>query len=249
MLNLPVEDMKAAFAKHNPGAKNAFVDGGKFTYPGIENGTWDVASAENERGKSTISTINFSLKNKPNYMYHIGIIDTDKDANYKHTLGLLANYTIPSIMEKPKITISNAVDTFGHFIYHRIDGATLKKDIAKDGGFVRVYEKDDFAHLLLVNPIKEGTRKHKVLSDELSKQILHSRIIKGMKVNTYTVWHNNTPGILIDIQYPSLNAMEISYITRNDKNVFVQSIIANHTKKNISRDDLNQLAYRCANEG
>ena len=56
---LTVEDMKAAFAKHNPGAKNAFVDGGKFTYPGIENGTWDVASAENERGKSTISTINF----------------------------------------------------------------------------------------------------------------------------------------------------------------------------------------------
>ena len=238
---LTLEDMKAAFAKHNPGAKNAFVDGGKFTYPGIENGTWDVASAENERGKSTISTINFSLKNKPNYMYHIGIIDTDKDANYKHTLGLLANYTIPSIMEKPKITISNAVDTLGDFTYHRIDGATLKKDIAKDGGFVRVYEKDDFAHLLLVNPIKEGTRKHKVLSDELSKQILHSRIIKGMKVNTYTVWHNNTPGILIDIQYPSLNAMEISYITRNDKNLFVQSIIANRTKKNISRDDLINL--------
>ena len=238
---LTVEDMKAAFAKHNPGANNAFVDGGKFTYPGIENGTWDVASAESERGKSTISTINFSLKNKPNYMYHIGIIDTDKDANYKHTLGLLANYTIPSIMEKPKITISNAVDTLGDFTYHRIDGAILKKDIAKDGGFVRVYEKDDFAHLLLVNPIKEGTRKHKVLSDELSKQIHHSRIIKGMKVNTYTVWHNNTPGILMDIQYPSLNAMEISYITRNDKNVFVQSIIANRTKKNISRDDLINL--------
>ena len=233
--------MKFAFARHNPGAKNAFVDGGKFTYPGIENGTWDVASAESERGKSTISTINFSLNNKPNYMYHIGIINTDKDANYKHTLGLLANYTIPSIMEKPKITISNAVDTLGDFTYHRIDGATLKKDIAKDGGFVRVYEKDDLAHLLLVNPIKEGTRKHKVLSDELSKQILHSRIIKGMKVNTYTVWHNNTPGILMDIQYPSLNAMEISYITRNDKNVFVQSIIANRTKKNISRDDLINL--------
>ena len=62
-----------------------------------------------------------------------------------------------------------------------------------------------------------------------------------MKVNTYTVWHNNTPGILLDIQYPSLNAMEISYITRNDKNVFVQSIIANRTKKNISRDDLINL--------
>ena len=238
---LTVEDMKAAFAKHNPGAKNAFVDGGKFTYPGIENGTWDVASAESERDKSTISTINFSLKNKPNYMYHIGIIDTDKDANYKHTLGLLANYTIPSIMEKPELTISNTVDTLGDFTYRRIDGATLKKDIAKDGGFVRVYEKDDFAHLLLVNPIEEGTRKHKALSDELSKQILHSRIIKGMKVNTYTVWHNNTPGILLDIQYPSLNAMEISYITRNDKNLFVQSIIANRTKKNISRDDLINL--------
>jgi len=197
---LTVEDMKAAFAKHNPGAKNAFVDGGKFTYPGIENGTWDVASAESERDKSTISTINFSLKNKPNYMYHIGIIDTDKDANYKHTLGLLANYTIPSIMEKPELTISNTVDTLGDFTYRRIDGATLKKDM-----------------------------------------ILHSRIIKGMKVNTYTVWHNNTPGILLDIQYPSLNAMEISYITRNDKNLFVQSIIANRTKKNISRDDLINL--------
>lgn len=238
---LTVEDMKAAFAKHNPGAKNAFVDGGKFTYPGIENGTWDVASAESERGKSTISTINFSLKNKPNYMYHIGIIDTDKDANYKHTLGLLANYTIPSIMEKPELTISNTVDTLGDFTYRRIDGATLKKDIAKDGGFVRVYEKDDFAHLLLVNPIKEGTRKHKVLSDELSKQILHSRIIKGMKVNTYTVWHNNTPGILMDIQYPAFNAMEISYITRNDKNLFIHTIIANRNKKNISRDDLINL--------
>lgn len=238
---LTVEDMKAAFAKHNPGAKNAFVDGGKFTYKGIENGTWDVASAESERGKSTISTINFSLKNKPNYMYHIGIINTDKDANYKHTLGLLANYTIPSIMEKPEIAISDTVDTLGDFTYRRIKGATLKKDIAKDGGFVRVYEKDELAHLVLVNPIKEGTRKHKVLSEALSKQILHSRVINGMKVNTYTVWHNNTPGILMDIQYPSLNAMEVSYITQNDKNLFVQSIIANRTKKDISRDDIINL--------
>ena len=201
---LTVEDMKAAFAKHNPGAKNAFIDGGKFTYPGIQNGTWDVASSEGNLDKSTISTVNFSLKNKPNYMYHIGIITTDKNANYKHTLGLLANYTIPSIMEKPEITIPNTVDALGDFTYRRIEGTTLKKDIAKGGGFVRVYEADGLAQLLLVNPIKEGTRQNKILSDALRNQILHSRIIKGVKVNTYTVWHNNTPGILLDIQYPSL---------------------------------------------
>ena len=78
---LTVEDMKAAFAKHNPGANNAFVDGGKFTYPGIENGTWDVATSKGKLGKNTISTINFSYKNNPNYMYHIGIVDTNKKAN------------------------------------------------------------------------------------------------------------------------------------------------------------------------
>lgn len=234
---LTVEDMKAAFAKHNPGAKNAFIDGGKFTYPGIENGTWDVASSEGNVDKSTISTVNFSLKNNPNYMYHIGIITTDKHANYKHTLGLLANYTIPSIMEKPEITIPNTVDTLGDFSYRRIEGTTLKKDIAKNGGFVRVYDADGLAQLLLVNPIKEGTRQNKILTDALRNQILHSRIIKGAKVNTYTVWHNNTPGVLLDIQYPSLNAMEISYITRNDKNLFIHTIIANRNKKNISRDD------------
>lgn len=238
---LTVEDMKAAFAKHNPGAKNAFIDGGKFTYPGIQNGTWDVASSEGNLDKSTISTVNFSLKNKPNYMYHIGIITTDKNANYKHTLGLLANYTIPSIMEKPEITIPNTVDALGDFTYRRIEGTTLKKDIAKGGGFVRVYEADGLAQLLLVNPIKEGTRQNKILSDALRNQILHSRIIKGVKVNTYTVWHNNTPGILLDIQYPSLKGMEVSYITRNDKNLFVQSIIANRTKRDISRDDLINL--------
>ena len=238
---LTVEDMKAAFAKHNPGAKNAFIDGGKFTYPGIENGTWDVASSEGNLDKSTISTVNFSLKNKPNYMYHIGIITTDKNANYKHTLGLLANYTIPSIMEKPEITIPNTVDALGDFTYRRIEGTTLKKDIAKGGGFVRVYEADGLAQLLLVNPIKEGTRQNKILSDALRNQILHSRIIKGVKVNTYTVWHNNTPGILMDIQYPAFNAMEISYITRNDKNLFIHTIIANRNKKNISRDDVINL--------
>lgn len=238
---LTVEDMKAAFAKHNPGANNAFVDGGKFTYPGIENGTWDVATSKGKLGKNTISTINFSYKNNPNYMYHIGIVDTNKKANYKHNLGLLANYTIPSIMEKPEITIPNTVDALGDFTYRRIEGTTLKKDIAKGGGFVRVYEADGLAQLLLVNPIKEGTRQNKILSDALRNQILHSRIIKGVKVNTYTVWHNNTPGILIDIQYPSLKGMEVSYITRNDKNLFVQSIIANRTKRDISRDDLINL--------
>ena len=35
--------------------------------------------------------------------------------------------------------------------------------------------------------------------------------------------------------------MEISYITRNDKNLFIHTIIANRTKKNISRDDLINL--------
>ena len=238
---LTVEDMKAAFAKHNPGANNAFVDGGKFTYPGIENGTWDVASAESERGKSTISTINFSLKNNPNYMYHIGIVDTNKKANYKHNLGLLANYTIPSIMEKPEITIPNTVETLGDFTYRRIEGTTIKKDVAEDGGLFKAYETDGLAHLLLVNPIKEGASKNKLLSATLAKQILDSRIGKDGKVNIYTVWHNNTPGILMDIQYPAFNAMEISYITRNDKNLFIHTIIANRNKKNISRDDVINL--------
>ena len=140
-------------------------------------------------------------------------------------------------MEKPEITIPNTVDTLGDFSYRRIEGTTLKKDIAKNGGFVRVYDADGLAQLLLVNPIKEGTRQNKILTDALRNQILHSRIIKGAKVNTYTVWHNNTPGVLLDIQYPSLNAMEISYITRNDKNLFIHTIIANRNKKNISRDD------------
>ena len=45
----------------------------------------------------------------------------------------------------------------------------------------------------------------------------------------------------MDVQYPSLNAMEISYITRNDKNLFVQSIIANRNQNDISRDDVINL--------
>lgn len=51
----------------------------------------------------------------------------------------------------------------------------------------------------------------------------------------------NTPGILLDVQYPSRKAMEISYITRNDKNLFIQTIIANQHKKDISRDDIINL--------
>lgn len=238
---LTVEDMKAAFAKHNPGANNTFVDGGKFTYPGIENGTWDVATSNGKLGKNTISTINFSYKNNPNYMYHIGIVDTNKKANYKHNLGLLANYTIPSIMEKPEITIPNTVETLGDFTYRRIEGTTIKKNVAEDGGLFKAYETDGLAHLLLVNPIKEGASKNKLLTATLAKQILHSSIGKDGKVNIYTVWHNNTPGILLDIQYPVFNAMEISYITRNDKNLFIHTIIANRNKKNISRDDVINL--------
>ena len=173
---LTVEDMKAAFAKHNPGANNTFVDGGKFTYPGIENGTWDVATSNGKLGKNTISTINFSYKNNPNYMYHIGIVDTNKKANYKHNLGLLANYTIPSIMEKPEITIPNTVETLGDFTYRRIEGTTIKKNVAEDGGLFKAYETDGLAHLLLVNPIKEGASKNKLLTATLAKQILHSSI-------------------------------------------------------------------------
>ena len=238
---LTVEDMKAAFAKHNPGAKNAFVDGGKFTYPGLENGTWDVASAESERGKSIISTINFSLKNKPNYMYHIGIINSDKNANYKHDLGLLANYTIPSIMEKPTITIPTTVETLGDFTYHKIEGTALKQDMVKDSGSIRVYETEGLAHLLLVDPIKKGISRNEVLSMALVNHVFPKQDEKVGKVNVYTVWHNNTPGILLDVQYPSRKAMEISYITRNDKNLFIQTIIANQHKKDISRDDIINL--------
>ena len=238
---LTVEDMKAAFAKHNPGAKNAFVDGGKFTYPGIENGTWDVASAESERDKSTISTINFSLKNKPNYMYHIGIVNSDKNANYKRDLGLLANYTIPSIMEKPMITIPTTVETLGDFTYHKINGTVLKQDMVKESGSIRVYETEGLAHLLLVDPIKKDISRNEVLSMALVNHVFPKQDEKVGKVNVYTVWHNNTPGILLDVQYPSRKAMEISYITRNDKNLFIQTIIANQHKKDISRDDIINL--------
>lgn len=238
---LTVEDMKAAFAKHNPGSSNAFIDGGKFTYPSIKNGTWDVATSQGRAGKNTISTINFTLKNKPNYMYHIGIINSDKNANYKYDLGLLANYTIPSIMEKPTITIPTTVETLGDFTYHKIEGTALKQDMVKDSGSIRVYETEGLAHLLLVDPIKKGISRNEVLSMALVNRVFPKQDEKVGKVNVYTVWHNNTPGILLDVQYPSRKAMEISYITRNDKNLFIQTIIANQHKKDISRDDIINL--------
>ena len=238
---LTVEDMKAAFSKHNPGSSNAFIDGGKFAYPGIENGTWDVATSQGRAGKNTISTINFTLKNKPNYMYHIGIVNSDKNANYKHDLGLLANYTIPSIMEKPMITIPTTVETLGDFTYHKIEGTVLKQEIVKDSGSIRVYETEGLAHLLLVDPIKKGISRNEILSMALVNHVFPKQDEKVGKVNVYTVWHNNTPGILMDVQYPSRNAMEISYITRNDKNLFIQTIIANRNKKDISRDDIINL--------
>ena len=241
MMNLPVEDMKAAFSKHNPGSSNAFIDGGKFTYPGIENGTWDVATSQGRAGKNTISTINFTLKNKPNYMYHIGIVNSDKNANYKRDLGLLANYTIPSIMEKPMITIPTTVETLGDFTYHKIEGTALKQDMVKDSGSIRVYETEGLAHLLLVDPIKKDISRNEVLSMALVNHVFPKQDEKVGKVNVYTVWHNNTPGILLDVQYPSRKAMEISYITRNDKNLFIQTIIANQHKKDISRDDIINL--------
>ena len=238
---LTAEDMKAAFSKHNPGSSNAFIDGGKFTYPGIENGTWDVATSQGRAGKNTISTINFTLKNKPNYMYHIGIVNSDKNANYKRDLGLLANYTIPSIMEKPMITIPTTVETLGDFTYHKIEGTALKQDMVKDSGSIRVYETEGLAHLLLVDPIKKGISRNEVLSMALVNHVFPKQDEKVGKVNVYTVWHNNTPGILLDVQYPSRKAMEISYITRNDKNLFIQTIIANQHKKDISRDDIINL--------
>lgn len=238
---LTVEDMKAAFSKHNPGSSNAFIDGGKFTYPGIENGTWDVATSQGRAGKNTISTINFTLKNKPNYMYHIGIVNSDKNANYKRDLGLLANYTIPSIMEKPMITIPTTVETLGDFTYHKINGTVLKQDMVKESGSIRVYETEGLAHLLLVDPIKKDISRNEVLSMALVNYVFPKQDEKVGKVNVYTVWHNNTPGILLDVQYPSRKAMEISYITRNDKNLFIQTIIANQHKKDISRDDIINL--------
>lgn len=59
---LTVEDMKAAFSKHNPGSSNAFIDGGKFTYPGIENGTWDVATSQGRAGKIQLVRLILHLK-------------------------------------------------------------------------------------------------------------------------------------------------------------------------------------------
>lgn len=174
-------------------------------------------------------------------MYHIGIVNSDKNANYKRDLGLLANYTIPSIMEKPMITIPTTVETLGDFTYHKIEGTALKQDMVKDSGSIRVYETEGLAHLLLVDPIKKDISRNEVLSMALVNHVFPKQDEKVGKVNVYTVWHNNTPGILLDVQYPSRKAMEISYITRNDKNLFIQTIIANQHKKDISRDDIINL--------
>ena len=104
-------------------------------------------------------------------MYHIGIVNSDKNANYKRDLGLLANYTIPSIMEKPMITIPTTVETLGDFTYHKINGTVLKQDMVKDSGSIRVYETEGLAHLLLVDPIKKGISRNEVLSMALVNHV------------------------------------------------------------------------------
>lgn len=228
-------DMQEAFSKHNPGPNDSFVDGGKFTYPGLDNATWDVAKA----GKDTISTINFSLSDAPDYMYHVGLIDTTDHADYISALSRLGNYTIPSITSQVGPSFTPKRDTIGNFTISLLPNMIEEKNtLRKDGGGVKSFRSNDGALVVTTIPFnKELTLKNvfdKALTDSISMPIFDAQDT----TNYYTVWHNGVPGYLIDTIGHGDRPSIMTYITHDNKTMLKQAIIYKADKISVSHNDL-----------
>lgn len=235
------EDMKVAFTKHNPAPGDAFVDGGKFSYKGLSNGTWDVATMKTEEGTDTISTINFSLADQPNYMYHIGIINDTTNPDYKKDLALLANYTIPSIKSSSVSKLSTITTDMNPFTVTVMkDLKEVKNTFQPKTGGIKKFNGESISHIILSDPIPEGFTGEEVFYYALKRMLTMPMFSTQNDNQYYAVWHNETPGFIIDFKGLNGNPSTLTYVIHNNESMLISTLIYDPNKISASHEELLQ---------
>lgn len=184
-----------------------FVDGGVFTYPGIEKATWDVIGFDDYY---VVGTINFTLPKTPTISYHIGqslnkdiikdIIKDDTKRSISDTMGPLANFVLPSIKPASDVLAYTEPVHLGPYTFRVLKNSKFKEHKVIGPAEFDVYMSGRIKAVLGKQPIVEGAsvEKQNILHSYLWT-IVNNHSVKDHKRLQYaTVWNNGVPALYFE---------------------------------------------------
>ena len=184
-----------------------FIDGGVFTYPGIEKATWDVIGLDDHY---VVGTINFTLPKTPTISYHIGQslnkdiiknhIKDDTQQSISYTMGPLANFVLPSI--KPASDVLTYTDPvkMGPYTFRVLKNSKFKEHEVIGQAEYDVYLSGRIKAVLGKQPLVKGVsvEKQNILYSYLS-MVVNNHGLQGHKRLQYaTVWNNGVPALYFE---------------------------------------------------
>ena len=212
-----------------------FVDGGVFTYPGLEKATWDVIGFDNHY---VAGTINFTLPKTPTLSYHIihslnkdiikNIIKDDTQRSITDTMGPLANYVLPSI--KPASDVLSYTDPvrLGPYTFRVLKNSKFKEHEVKGQAEYDVYQLGSIKAVIGKQPLVEGAsiEKYNILYSYL-KTIVENHGLKGHKRLQYaTVWNNSVPALYFEAVKE--NSTLFGMVLYDNKNLYTYYLFKPH---------------------
>jgi len=184
-----------------------FVDGGVFTYPGLEKATWDVIGLDNHHVEGTI---NFTLPKTPTLSYHIGqslnndiiknIIKDDTQRSISDTMGPLANFVLPSIKSASDVLEYTDPVRLGPYTFRVLKNSKFKEHEVIGKADYDIYQAGRIKAVLGKQPLAEGlsVEKKNILYSYL-RMIVEDHGLKGHKRLQYaTVWNNSVPALYFE---------------------------------------------------
>lgn len=184
-----------------------FVDGGVFTYPGLEKATWDVIGLDNHHVEGTI---NFTLPKTPTLSYHIGqslnndiiknIIKDDTQRSISDTMGPLANFVLPSIKSASDVLEYTDPVRLGPYTFRVLKNSKFKEHEVIGKADYDIYQAGRIKAVLGKQPLAEGlsVEKKNILYSYL-RMIVENHGLKGHKRLQYaTVWNNSVPALYFE---------------------------------------------------
>lgn len=184
-----------------------FVDGGVFTYPGLEKATWDVIGLDNHHVEGTI---NFTLPKTPTISYHIGqslnkdiiknIIKDDTQRSISDTMGPLANFVLPSIKPASDVLAYTEPVHLGSYTFRVLKNSKFKEHKVIGPAEYDVYMSGRIKAVLGKQPIVEGAsvEKQNILLSYLWTVVNHHAVKDHKRLQYATVWNNGVPALYFE---------------------------------------------------
>lgn len=184
-----------------------FVDGGVFTYPGLEKATWDVIGLDNHHVEGTI---NFTLPKTPTISYHIGqslnkdiiknIIKDDTQRSISDTMGPLANFVLPSIKPASDVLAYTEPVHLGPYTFRVLKNSKFKEHKVMGPAEYNVYMSGRIKAVLGKQPIVEGAsvEKQNILLSYLWTVVNHHAVKDHKRLQYATVWNNGVPALYFE---------------------------------------------------